>query len=51
MRDDEDYPMTVENDTKCMATCLIRAVCAKLEHDGGLPFPEDLPTAEHGNVY
>ena len=51
MQDGADHPMTVENDTTCMATCPIRAVCAKLEHDGSVPFPEDLPTAERGNVH
>ena len=51
MRDGADHPMAVENDTKCMATCPIRAVCAKLEHDGGVCFHEDLPTAERGNVH
>ena len=52
MRDGDDHHMTVENDTKCMATCPIRAVYAKLEHDSGsVPFPEDLSTAERGNVH
>ena len=51
MRDGADHPMTVENDTKCMPTCPIRAVCAKLEHDGSVPFPEDLPTARRKNVH
>ena len=51
MRDGADYPMAEEYETKCMATCPIRAVCAKLEHDGSVHFFEDLPTAERGNVH
>ena len=51
MRDGANHSMTVENDTKCLATCPMKAVCAKLEYDGGVPFPEDLLTTEGGNVY
>ena len=51
MRDGADYPMTVENDTKGMATCPARVVCVKLEHDRGARFPDDFPTAERGNVH
>ena len=51
MRDGTDHPMTAENDTIGMATCPIRAICAKLEYNGGVLFPEGLPTAERGSVY
>ena len=52
MRNGADPLMTVEYDTKCMATCPTREVCARLERDGGnVSFPEDLATAKDGNVH
>ena len=56
MRDGADYLTIVEYDTKRMTTCPVRAVeqlssrnCTGLELDARVPFPEDLPTAQHGN--
>ena len=51
MRIGADHLMTVEYDTNSMAGCPIRAVCARLEHDGRVPFLENLPAAEHGNTH
>ena len=51
MRDGADHPMSGQNDTKCLTTCSIIAVFAKLEHDRGVPFPEDLLTTERGHFY
>ena len=48
MRGGADNPMTVEYDTKCMVASPIRAVCVRLEHDGRVPFPEDLPASNTG---
>ena len=38
MRDGADHHMTVEYDILCMVTCPIRGVCARLKHDGSVPF-------------
>ena len=51
MRDGADHPMTVENDKTCVTICSIKAVSARLEHNGSLAFPEDLPAAEHGDTH
>ena len=58
MRDGADHLMTVKHDTKRMTTCSVKAVeqlsswnYAGLEHDGRVPFPDDLPTTKHGNTY
>ena len=60
MRDGADHLLAVEYDcdTKCMyhvPHMSSRAVhrsrdCARLKHDGRVPFSEDLPAAEHGNI-
>ena len=52
MRDGSDHPMTVEYDKTCVTICPIKkAVFARLEHDGSVAFPEDLPVAEHGGAH
>ena len=50
-RDGSDHPMTVEYDKTCVTIFPIKAVSARLEHDGSVAFPEDLPAAEHGDTH